>query len=152
MNTEDFRKHAHQIVVWIADYYQTIEQFPVKSQVKPREIKGQLPPSAPENGESFDQIISDFNHIIMPGISHWQHPSWFAYFPANSSPASVLGEMLTAGLGVQGMIWDTSPAATELEDVIMVWLRDWCFVLLVGLVMGRLYRGGWLSCISFRKF
>lgn len=126
MNTEDFRKHAHQIVDWIADYYQTIEHYPVKSQVKPGEIKGQLPPKAPENGESFDQIISDFNHIIMPGISHWQHPSWFAYFPANSSPASVLGEMLTAGLGVQGMIWDTSPAATELEDVIMAWLREMC--------------------------
>ena len=126
MNTEDFRKHAHQIVDWIADYYQTIEKFPVKSQVKPGEIKGQLPLSAPENGESFDQIISDFNHIIMPGISHWQHPSWFAYFPANSSPASVLGEMLTAGLGVQSMIWDTSPAATELEDVIMAWLREMC--------------------------
>jgi aromatic-L-amino-acid/L-tryptophan decarboxylase len=71
-------------------------------------------------------IFSDFQEKIIPGISHWQHPGWFAYFPANSSPPSVLGEILTAGLGVQGMIWDTSPAATELEEVVMNWMRDMC--------------------------
>ena len=124
MEINEFRKHAHAFVDWIADYYENIEQYPVKSTVEPGGVKSQLPPLAPEQGEKMEDIFNDFQNIIMPGISHWQHPGWFAYFPANNSPASVLGEMLTAGLGVQGMIWDTSPAATELEEVVMNWLRD----------------------------
>ncbi len=124
MNPDSFRKHAHEFVDWIADYFETIEQYPVKSRVQPGEIKQQIPGHAPKSGEPIEAIFHDFQTIIMPGISHWQHPGWFAYFPANNSPVSVLAEMLTAGLGVQGMIWDTSPAATELEEVVTSWLRD----------------------------
>lgn len=124
MDKEAFRKYGHELVDWIAEYYETIEDYPVKSRVEPGDVKKQLPFAPPEKGEPADRIIEDFKRIIMPGISHWQHPGWFAYFPANNSPVSVLAEMLTAGLGVQGMIWDTSPAATELEEVVMNWLRD----------------------------
>ncbi len=124
MESEEFRRHGHQIVDWIADYFDNVEQYAVKSKVAPGEINNKLPQSAPNQGEPFEQIMADFNQIIMPGISHWQHPGWFAYFPANNSPASVLAEMLTASLGVQGMIWDTSPAATELEETVMQWLRQ----------------------------
>jgi aromatic-L-amino-acid/L-tryptophan decarboxylase len=124
MDKETFRKHGHEMVDWIADYFEQIETYPAKSRVKPGEIKSLLPGSAPAQAEHTDKLIKDFNEIILPGISHWQHPGWFAYFPANNSPISVLAEMLTAGLGVQGMIWDTSPAATELEEVVMNWLRD----------------------------
>ncbi|MFW5708150.1 MAG: pyridoxal phosphate-dependent decarboxylase family protein, partial [Bacteroidota bacterium] len=124
MNNQEFRKYAHELVDWIADYMDNVEQYPAKSQVKPGDIKNKLPGNHPRKGESMEKIFKDFQQIIMPGISHWQHPGWFAYFPANSSPPSVLAEMLTAGLGVQGMIWDTSPAATELEEVVMNWLRD----------------------------
>lgn len=124
MDSNEFRKYGHEIVEWIADYFDHVEQYPVKSTVKPGEVKALLPTSAPRTGEPTRDLINDFENIIMPGISHWQHPGWFAYFPANNSPASVLAEMLTAGLGVQGMIWDTSPAATELEEVVMNWLRE----------------------------
>ncbi len=124
MDNNEFRKYGHEIVEWIADYFDHVEQYPVKSKVKPGEVKALLPTSAPRTGEPTRDLINDFENIIMPGISHWQHPGWFAYFPANNSPISVLAEMLTAGLGVQGMIWDTSPSATELEEVVMGWLRD----------------------------
>ncbi len=124
MDNDTFRKNAHQFVDWMADYMENIESYPVKSKVQPGEVKSRVPDSAPQWGEEMDTIFKDFENIIMPGISHWQHPGWFAYFPANSSPESVLAEMLTAGLGVQGMIWDTSPSATELEEVMMRWLRD----------------------------
>jgi aromatic-L-amino-acid/L-tryptophan decarboxylase len=126
MEPADFRKYAHEFVDWIADYYENIENYPVKSRVGPGDIKKLIPGHAPEKGEKMDDIFHDFQEKILPGISHWQHPGWFAYFPANSSPPSVLGEILTAGLGVQGMIWDTSPAATELEEVVMNWMRDMC--------------------------
>jgi aromatic-L-amino-acid/L-tryptophan decarboxylase len=126
MDPSTFRKHAHEFVDWIADYYADMEHYPVKSKAKPGDIKKLIPDQAPEKGEDIKEIFRDFREKIIPGISHWQHPGWFAYFPANSSPASVLGEMLTAGLGVQGMIWETSPAATELEEVTMNWLRDMC--------------------------
>ena len=122
MDSKTFRKHAHEFADWIADYFDTIEQYPVKSQINPGEIKSRIPQLPPEAGEPMATIFNDFQQIIIPGISHWQHPGWFAYFPANNSPVSVLAEMLTAGLGVQGMIWDTSPAATELEEVVMSWL------------------------------
>ncbi len=123
MKNDEFRKHAHQMVDWIADYFEDIEDYPVKSKVSPGQITNSLPSEAPFEGEKMDDIFENFKKIIMPGITHWQHPGWFAYFPANSSPPSVLGEFLTAGLGVQGMVWDTSPAATELEEVVMNWLR-----------------------------
>lgn len=124
MTPDEFRKHAHAIVEWMAAYMENIEKYPVKASVKPGEIFGRLPAAPPENPESFEKIISDFEEIIMPGITHWQHPAFFAYFPANSSPPSVLAEMITAALGVQCMIWETSPAAAELEEKVMIWLRD----------------------------
>ncbi|HAI75790.1 MAG TPA: aspartate aminotransferase family protein, partial [Microscillaceae bacterium] len=124
MNLEDFRQHAHQLVDWMADYLQNIEQLPVKSQVAPRTIYQALPAAAPEQGEDFSRIWVDLQQIIMPGITHWQHPGFFAYFPANSSPPSVLAEMLTATLGAQCMLWETSPAAAELEEKVMDWLKN----------------------------
>jgi aromatic-L-amino-acid decarboxylase len=112
------------LVEWMTDYLATVEKYPVKSQVQPREIFNQIPDKPPSEGENFDQIFNDFEEIIIPGITHWQSPRFHAYFPANSSPPSVLAEMLTATLAAQCMIWDTSPAAAELEEKMMNWLRD----------------------------
>lgn len=112
------------LVDWMAGYLENIEQYPVKSQVKPGEIFNSLPVQPPQYPEPFDNLFSDFQEIIMPGITHWQNPNFFAYFPANSSPPSVLGEMITATLGAQCMNWETSPAAAELEEKMMIWLRD----------------------------
>jgi aromatic-L-amino-acid decarboxylase len=124
MKKEEFRKYGYQLVDWIADYLEKVENYPVKSTVKPGEIKAKLPSSPPLHPESMDRIMEDFEKIIVPGLTHWQHPGWFAYFPSNNSPASILGELLSAGLGTQGMVWQTSPAATELEEVVMDWLRQ----------------------------
>ncbi len=123
MTNEDFRKSAHEIVDWMADYMENVEHFPVKSQVKPGEIKSMLPDFPPQEGERMEDILKDFKEIILPGITHWQHPSFHAYFPGNSSKPSVLAEMLTATLGVQAMIWNTSPSAAELEEQIMEWFK-----------------------------
>ena len=122
MTISEFRKHAHELVDWMADYLETVEQYPVKSPLQPGDILHQLPEVPPESGEPFPQIFNDFEKIIIPGMTHWQHPSFFAYFPANSSPPSVLAEMLTATLAAQCMIWQTSPAAAELEERMMQWL------------------------------
>ncbi|MEA1876396.1 MAG: aminotransferase class I/II-fold pyridoxal phosphate-dependent enzyme [Bacteroidota bacterium] len=124
MKPEEFRKHAHQLVDWMLDYYENIDKFPVKSQVSPGEILSKLPASAPQSGESMDQILKDFNELILPGMTHWQNPNFFAYFPANASFPSLLAEMLTATLASQCMIWDTSPAAAELEEQMMNWLKQ----------------------------
>jgi len=121
---EDFRNHAHNLVDWMADYFKEIESYPVKSQVKPQAIYNQLPTAPPNEGEDFQHIMDDFNQIIMPGMTHWQHPSFHAYFNANNSFPSILGEMLTSTLGAQCMIWDTSPAAAELEEKVMDWLKQ----------------------------
>jgi len=124
MDSNDFRNYGHQLIDWMADYLENVEKFPVKSQVKPREIIKKLHLEPPLNGERFERIYADFEEIIIPGITHWQHPSFFAYFPANSSRISVLAEMITATLGAQCMSWVTSPAATELEERVMQWMRD----------------------------
>ena len=122
INTQEFRKQAHLFVDWMADYLDDIEKYPVKSQVLPGEIFKQLPDVPPEESETIEKIFSDFQHIILPGITHWQSPNFFAYFPANSSFPSILAEMLTATLGTQCMIWETSPAAAELEEKVLNWL------------------------------
>jgi aromatic-L-amino-acid decarboxylase len=122
MDATEFRANAHNLVDWMADYLQAVETYPVKAQGEPGEILSQLPEQPPENGEGFQDIFDDFKRIILPGMTHWQHPSFFAYFNANSSPPSVLAEMLTATLGAQCMSWATSPAATELEERMMEWL------------------------------
>lgn len=122
--SKDFRKHAHQFVDWMADYMDNIEDYPVKSQVRPKEIYHQIKNDIPSQGEDMDAIFNDFKSIILPGITHWQNPNFFAYFQANTSPPSILAEMLTATLGIQGMKWDTSPASTELEEKMMEWLKN----------------------------
>jgi aromatic-L-amino-acid/L-tryptophan decarboxylase len=124
MKNEEFRRAGHQFVDWIADYFENVEKYPIVARVEPGDIRKMVPAVPPSRAESMDAIFRDFERIVVPGITHWQHPGWFAYFPANNSPASVLGELLTAGLGAQGMIWKTSPAATELEEVVLDWLRQ----------------------------
>ena len=124
MNTNEFRREGHKVIDWVADYLENVEKYPVKSQVKPGEIRAQLPPSPPVHGESFDAILRDVDKIIMPGITHWQSPNFFAYFPSNNSGPSILGELLSAGLGVQGMLWATSPACTELETHVLDWVVE----------------------------
>lgn len=123
MDTESFRKHAHELVDWMADYFDNIEDYPVLPNVKPGDILEQLPDNAPDKPESFDQIFEDFKQVIVPGMTHWESPNFMAYFPANKSKASVLGEMLMSTMGAQCMIWLTSPAAAELEEQVMEWLR-----------------------------
>jgi aromatic-L-amino-acid/L-tryptophan decarboxylase len=124
MDSDEFRKQGHEIVEWIARYFENIEKFPVKSNVKPGSVKAKLPEKPPVEGEAFENFLRDFDDIIIPGITHWQSPNFFAYFPANNSFPSVLGEMLTAALGAQCMVWETSPAAAELEEQMMHWLRQ----------------------------
>ena len=124
MDTQSFRKHAHELVDWMADYFESVEEYPVMSQVKPGDILKQIPSKAPDQAESFDQMLKDFNGIIMPGITHWESPNFMAYFPANKSKGSVLAEMLMSTLGAQCMQWLTSPAAAELEEQMMIWLRE----------------------------
>jgi len=124
MNVENFRLHGHELIDWIADYYENIEELPVKPNVEPYEVFNNLKQKPPKNGESFNVIFNDFNHKILPGITHWQHPKFLAYFPANASFPSILAELLTSALGAQCMSWITSPAATELEELVMNWLRD----------------------------
>ncbi len=124
MTNEEFRVHAHQLVDWMADYLGSVGKYPVKPGIQPGDIKKQLPLHAPESGEAFDNIFSDFKDVIVPGMTHWQHPQFYAYFPSGSSEPSILGEMLATTLGAQCMIWLTSPAAEELEDRMMEWLRE----------------------------
>ncbi len=124
MDNSDFKKHAHEVLDWMADYFNNVESYPVKSPVRPKDIYKQIPATAPTEGESFETIFDDFKKIIMPGITHWNHPSFFAFFPANNSYPSILGEMITATLGAQCMIWETSPAAAELEQRVMEWLGN----------------------------
>jgi aromatic-L-amino-acid decarboxylase len=124
MTSDEFRKHAHELVEWMADYMDNVEKFPVKSSVEPGDIFRKIPDTPPAQPESFDSLMKDLNKIIMPGITHWQNPNFFAYFPANTSPPSVLAEMIIATLGAQCMNWETSPAAAELEEKVMIWLRD----------------------------
>jgi aromatic-L-amino-acid/L-tryptophan decarboxylase len=123
MENSEFRQYGHKLIDWIADYYQNIESLPVKSQVSPKEIYNALPKKPTETPEDFDKILLDFDQIIMPGITHWQHPSFFAYFNANTSFPSILGELLTSAIGAQCMSWETSPAAAELEELMCDWIK-----------------------------
>jgi aromatic-L-amino-acid decarboxylase len=124
MTPEEFRQHGRAVVDWIADYYQRIESFPVLSQIQPGQIRASLPSDPPLQGEGFETIMRDVDEVIIPGITHWQSPNFFAFFPANASGPAILGELLSAGLGVQGMLWSTSPACTELETHVLDWLVD----------------------------
>ncbi len=123
MDSKQFREEAHRLADWMADYFEQVEEYPVKPDLKPGDILKKLPKLAPEQSEPFEDIMQDFEEIIMPGMTHWESPKFMAYFPANKSYPSVLAEMLTATLGAQCMSWITSPAATELEERVMEWLR-----------------------------
>jgi len=122
MTSDEFRRHGHEVVDWIADYYSRIESFPVVSRAHPGEIRAALPSHPPAKGETFEAILRDIDPIILPGITHWQSPNFFAYFPCNASGPAILGDLLSSGLGVQGMLWATSPACTELESHVLDWL------------------------------
>ena len=124
INSREFRFLAHEFVDWMANYLQNVEQFAVKPEVQPGDILDKIPVKGPERGEEMADIFNDFKRIILPGMAHWQSPNWFGYFQANSSYPSLLAEMLTATMGAQCMSWETSPAATELEERVMQWLRD----------------------------
>jgi len=122
MSSEEFRRWGHAVIDWIADYQKNVERYPVLSQVKPGEIRAQLPAEPPAHGEEFSALLADIDRIVMPGITHWQSPNFYAYFPSNNSGPSILGDLLSSGLGVQGMLWATSPACTEVETHILDWL------------------------------
>ena len=124
MTPEEFRRWGHAMVDWIADYQQRVESLPVVAQVQPGQVRATLPATPPQQGEPFDAILADIDKLILPGLTHWQSPNFFAFFPANNSGPSILGELLSAGLGVQGMLWATSPACTELETHVLDWMAE----------------------------
>ncbi len=124
MDSQDFRRFGYELVDWIADYREGLERLPVMSPAQPGEIRAAFPAHPPQRGGRLDQALRALDRDVMPGITHWNHPSFFAYFPSNTSYASILADMVASGLGVQGMSWQTSPAATEVEEVVMDWLRQ----------------------------
>ena len=124
MDAAEFRRHGHDLIDWIADYLETNETLPVMSRVAPGDVAATVPEHPPEEGEAMESILADFRRDVMPGVTHWNHPRFFAYFPANNSFPSILGELLSAGLGVNAMLWQTSPAATELEQRVVGWLGE----------------------------
>jgi aromatic-L-amino-acid decarboxylase len=124
MDPETFRRYGHQLIDWIADYLAHIDDYPVLSQVEPGAIKARLPKTPPEEPEPMERILADLDAVVMPGITHWNHPAFFAYFAITGSGPGILGELVSAALNVNGMLWKTSPAATELEEVALDWLRQ----------------------------
>jgi aromatic-L-amino-acid decarboxylase len=124
MTPDEFRRHGHAVIDWIADYYQRVESFSVLSRTEPGQIRASLPEDPPTKGEPFEAILGDVEKLILPGITHWQSPNFFAYFPCNASGPAILGDLLSSGLGVQGMLWATSPACTELETHVLDWLVE----------------------------
>ena len=124
MTPEEFRRLGHQVVDWVADYRARAASLPVMSRMSPGDVKAQLPASPPAAPEAFEAILADVERVIVPGLSHWQHPRFFGYFPSNGELASVLGDYLSTGLGVLGLSWQSSPALTELEEVATDWMRQ----------------------------
>jgi aromatic-L-amino-acid/L-tryptophan decarboxylase len=124
MTPEEFRKAGHQLIDWIADYRTRIADLPVMAQTAPGEVRAQLPAEPPQAPEAFDGILADLDKLVMPGLSHWQHPNFFGYFPSNGLLASVLGDFASTGLGVLGLSWQSSPALTEIEEVVTDWMRQ----------------------------
>jgi len=124
MDTHEFRTLGHELIDWVADYRENIAEYPVMSRAQPGEVAALMPAEPPRRAEGLATISADLDRIVMPGITHWNHPGWFAYFPSNTDLSSVLADLVASGLGAQGMSWQTSPAATEVEDVVMEWLRQ----------------------------
>ncbi|MEN3334163.1 MAG: aromatic-L-amino-acid/L-tryptophan decarboxylase [Blastocatellia bacterium] len=124
MSAEEFRRYGHQLIDWVADYLSHPERYPVLSQNQPGEVKDALPNAPPTDGESFDRILEDLDRVIVPGMTHWNHPAFFAYFATSGSAPGILGELLSAAFNVNAMLWRTSPSATELEEVTLDWLRQ----------------------------
>ncbi len=124
MTPDEFRTHGHDLIDWIADYVADVEQRPVGSTVQPGDVRSQLPEHPPTEVESFHTVMTDVEQVVVPGLTQWQHPGFFAYFPSNTSFPSILGELLSAGLGVQGMSWVTSPACTEVETLMLDWMQE----------------------------
>jgi aromatic-L-amino-acid decarboxylase len=124
MTPDEFRAHGRAVVDWVADYLERVGDLPVASRVEPGAIRAALPPAPPERGEPFDAMLRDLDDVILPGITHWQSPHFFGFFPCNGSGPAILGDLVSTGLGVQGMLWATSPAATELETHVLDWLVD----------------------------
>jgi aromatic-L-amino-acid decarboxylase len=124
LRPSDFRRLGHAAIDWVADYFERVESLPVLSCVKPGAIRASLPAHPPERGEPFEDVLKDLDDLILPGITHWQSPNFFAYFAANASGPAILGELISAGLGVQGMLWATSPACTELETHVLDWMAE----------------------------
>jgi aromatic-L-amino-acid decarboxylase len=124
LDPEGFRRYGHEVIDWVADYLRDVSRYPVLPPIEPGDIRRRLPGSPPQTGEPMEAILRDFREIVLPGVTHWNHPRFFAYFPANHSGPSILGEILSAALGVNGMVWQSCPAATELEEVVMDWLRQ----------------------------
>ncbi|HJZ67472.1 MAG TPA: pyridoxal-dependent decarboxylase, partial [Blastocatellia bacterium] len=124
MSADDFRTYGHQIVDWIADYLSHPERYPVLSRNKPDQLKEALPKSAPQSAEPMEAMLADLDEIVVPGVTHWNHPGFFAYFATSGSAPGILGEMLSAAFNVNAMLWRTSPSATELEEVTLAWLRQ----------------------------
>jgi aromatic-L-amino-acid decarboxylase len=124
MPAEEFRRYGHQIIDWIADYFEHIEELPVLAQIEPGDLKAQLPTSPPEKGEPMEAILADVDRLIVPALTHWSHPSFFAYFATSTSAPGIFGELLSAAFDAKSMLWRTSPASTELEEVALDWLRQ----------------------------
>jgi aromatic-L-amino-acid decarboxylase len=124
MSAEEFRRHGHELIDWIADYFEHIDELPVLSQIEPGDLKAQLPAAPPEHGEPMPDILADVDRLIVPALTHWSHPSFFAYFATSTSAPGIFGELLSAALDVKSMLWRTSPASTELEEVTLDWLRQ----------------------------
>src|SRR5688500_11804886 len=124
MNKEDFRRYGHELIDWIADYFDRIDDLPVLAAIEPGDLKAQLPGAAPEHGEPMEHIIADVDRLIVPALTHWSHPSFFAYFATSTSGPGIFGELLTAAFDNKAMLWRTSPASTELEEVTLDWLRQ----------------------------
>src|SRR5258707_803767 len=124
MNKEDFRRFGHELIDWVAEYLEHVEDLPVLAQIEPGDLKGQLPASPPQKGEPMEQIIRDVDRLIVPALTHWCHPSFFAYFATSTSAPGIFGELLTAAFDNKAMLWRTSPASTELEEVALDWLRQ----------------------------
>lgn len=124
MNSDEFRRHGHALIDWLADYHDGLAARPVQAQSRPGDVKGLLPPAPPERPEPFERVIADLDRIVLPHLTHWQHPSFFGFFPSNSLFAGILGDLVSTGLGVLGLSWQSSPAVTEIEEVVVDWFRQ----------------------------